>query len=238
MNCYLGGSLGAITVQQVFFLFLFQPKCHLGRENASTVHTDMAIEINDCQQKRKNRSFHFRFLCERLNYLADCYFSFSCHSSDFRTFSCLLVDLPVFVSVKCSSFFQTTEFPLSASIKGVSICVVAFALLLVAETMAWKIDQAPPCQSHKSNTSITHNAAGFGRKNGQQTPNSRILDEQNYFNTKSNICSEYKQQYTLILRLEFVTKQSNLYETMLHLVFVGYLPQSGNVVKIDGRSRP
>ena len=122
MNCYLGGSLGAITVQQVFFLFLFQPKCHLGRENASTVHTDMAIEINDCQQKRKNRSFHFRFLCERLNYLADCYFSFSCHSSDFRTFSCLLVDLPVFVSVKCSSFFQTTEFPLSASIKGVSIC--------------------------------------------------------------------------------------------------------------------
>ena len=130
---------------------------------------------------------------------------------------------------------------------------VAFALLLVAETMAWKIDQAPPCQSHKSNTSITHNAAGFGRKNGQQTPNSRILDEQNYFNTtpnsrvldeqnyfntKSNICSEYKQQYTLILRLEFVTKQSNLYETMLHLVFVGYLPQSGNVVKIDGRNRP
>ena len=115
---------------------------------------------------------------------------------------------------------------------------VAFALLLVAETMAWKIDQAPPCQSHKSNTSITHNAAGFGRKNGQQTPNSRVLDEQNYFNTKSNICSEYKQQYTLILRLEFVTKQSNLYETMLHLVFVGYLPQSGNVVKIDGRSRP
>ena len=138
-------------------------------------------------------------------------------------------------------FFQTTEFPLSASIKGVSICVVAFALLLVAETMAWKIDQAPPCQSHKSNTSITHNAAGFGRKNGQQTPNSRVLDEQkrNYFNTKSNI--KYKQQYTLILRLEFVlfvTKQSNLYETMLHLVFVGYLPQSGNVVKIDGRSRP
>ena len=114
MNCYLGGSLGAITVQQVFFLFLFQPKCHLGRENASTVHTDMAIEINDCQQKRKNRSFHFRFLCERLNYLADCYFSFSCHSSDFRTFSCLLVDLPVFVSVKCSSFFLLSDDRISA----------------------------------------------------------------------------------------------------------------------------
>jgi hypothetical protein len=103
MNCYLGGSLGAITVQQVLF---FQLKCHLGRENASTVHTDMAIEINDCQQKRKNRSFHFRFCVKDFTTWRIVIFSFSCHSYDFRTFSCLLVDLPVFVSVKCSFFFS------------------------------------------------------------------------------------------------------------------------------------